>query len=111
MIEADTIFARASAPGAAAIALVRISGPHAIAALTALTNKPAPSARIATLCTLIDPACQRVLDRALVLVFQAPHSYTGEDMVELHLHGGHAVVASVLDALGNCAGLRMAQPG
>jgi len=68
-----------------------------------------PTARLATLSTLRHD--NRVLDEALVLSFTAPHSFTGEDVVELHLHGGKAVVRSVLDALATMNGLRLAEPG
>lgn len=105
-----TIFALASASGRAGVALVRISGKEAAAALWALSGKPTPAPRRATLRRLHDLSGER-LDDALVLWFPAPHSYTGEDIVELHLHGGRAVVAGVLEALAAMPGLRPAEPG
>lgn len=105
----DTIFALASAPGRAGIAVVRISGPMAAAALQKL-GCAIPSARKATRVRLTDPATGELLDDGLALWFPAPHSFTGEDVIELHLHGGRAIVASVLDALGQM-GLRLAEPG
>ncbi len=105
----DTIFAIATAQGRAAVAIVRISGSKARFVLETLAGA-VPSPRIATLTTLRDPASGDVLDKALVLFFQAPASFTGEDVVELHLHGGRAVVAGVLDALHEM-GLRGALPG
>lgn len=70
-----------------------------------------PEARLATLATLRDPRTNETLDRSLVLWFPGPRSFTGEDMAELHLHGGRAVTAAVLDALGAVPGLRPAAAG
>lgn len=104
----DTIFAPATAPGRAAVAVVRLSGPDARAALSRLGGgRPAP--RRASLRRLVD-ADGRTLDQALVLWLPGPGSYTGEDSAELHLHGGPAVVAGVLEALAKM-GLRLAEPG
>jgi tRNA modification GTPase len=104
----DTIFALSSGTPPAAIAVVRISGPGADPALLAL-GAPLPAPRRATLVTL--RADGEVLDRALVMRFPGPNSATGEDVVELHLHGGRAVVAAVQEALGAVHGLRAAEPG
>lgn len=106
-----TIFALATAPGRAGVAVVRVSGPASGDALSALTRKALPRPREATLVTLRDPASGEALDDALVLYFTAPRSFTGEDVVELHLHGGRAVVAGVVEALGALPGLRVAEPG
>ncbi len=105
-----TIFAPATAAGRAGIAIVRISGPRAGAALAALAGD-VPPARLASRRRLRAPGGGEALDDALVLWFPAPASYTGEDLAELHLHGGRAVVASVLDALAAIDGLRPAEPG
>ena len=105
-----TIFALASAAGRAGVAVVRVSGPAASRALETLSSQPLPSPRRASLCRLHDGAGER-LDDAIVLWFPAPHSYTGEDVVELHLHGGRAVVRDVLEALAAIPGLRPAEPG
>ncbi|MEO8925762.1 MAG: tRNA uridine-5-carboxymethylaminomethyl(34) synthesis GTPase MnmE [Caulobacteraceae bacterium] len=104
----DTIFALATAPGRAAVAVVRLSGPGARRALLGLTAA-LPQSRQATL-RVLRAADGAMLDRALVLWFPGPASYTGEDCVELHLHGGAAVIDAVTDALLS-AGLRLAQPG
>jgi tRNA modification GTPase len=109
-VTADTIYALSSGSPPAAIAVVRISGPAADGALRKLAGRlPAP--RVATLATLAVPGTGESLDRALLLRFPAPASATGEDIVELHLHGGRAVVAAVLEALAGMAGLRPAAPG
>lgn len=106
-----TIFALATAPGRAGVAVVRVSGPASGAALTALTGRPLPRPREATLAKLRDPKTGEALDDALVLHFTAPRSFTGEDVVELHLHGGRAVVAGVVEVLSSQPGLRVAEPG
>lgn len=106
----DTIFALATASGRAAIAVVRMSGPASGPVLRALTGS-CPAPRRAVLRALRDPASGALLDRGLVLWFPAPGSATGEDMAELHLHGGQAVVAAVLAVLGACPGCRPAEPG
>ncbi|MGF7174503.1 tRNA uridine-5-carboxymethylaminomethyl(34) synthesis GTPase MnmE [Azospirillum doebereinerae] len=106
-----TIFALATAPGRSGVAVVRVSGPGAGSALTALSGRPLPEPRRATLATLRDPATGDALDDALVLRFTAPASFTGEDVVELHLHGGRAVVTGVIEALAALPGLRLAEPG
>src|SRR2546423_673585 len=103
-----TIFALSSGRPPAAIAVVRVSGPQARAALEALCKLPQP--RRAALRRLRDSA-GAVLDEALVLWLPGPNTETAEDMVELHLHGGRAVVAAVLDALGKLPGLRPAEAG
>jgi tRNA modification GTPase len=105
-----TIFALSSGRPPAAIAVVRISGPRARDGLAALAPK-IPEPRRAALRKLRDPKTQAVLDQALVLWLPGPATETGEDMVELHLHGGRAVVAAVLGALGQVDGLRPAEPG
>lgn len=106
----ETIFAEATAPGLAGVAIVRLSGPAAGAALERLSGA-LPPARLARRARLRDPATGEVLDEALVLWFPAPHSFTGENVAELQLHGGRAVVAGVLEALGGLDGLRPAEPG
>lgn len=105
---ADTIYALSSGSPPAAVAVVRISGPQADAALAALAGR-LPEPRRASVARL-EWQGER-LDTALVLRFPGPASATGEDVAELHLHGGRAVVAAVLGALGEVDGLRAAEPG
>ncbi len=106
----DTIFALSSGAPPAALAIIRISGPEAGAALTALGGAlPAP--RRAVLRELCDPGDGNLLDRALVLWFPGPATATGEDLAELHLHGGRAVVRAVEAVLTRMPGLRLAEPG
>lgn len=107
----DTIFALSSGTGRAGLAVIRLSGPAAGATLECLSGRPLPRSRQATRAILRDPAVGDLLDDGLILWFPAPRSYTGEDVVELHLHGGVAVVTAVLDALAAQPGLRSAEPG
>lgn len=104
----DTIYALSSGAPPAAVAVVRISGPRAHYALKALAGR-LPEPRVAKLARLREHG--EVIDNALVLRFDRPASETGEDVVELQLHGGRSVVAAVLAALGGIDGLRLAEPG
>jgi tRNA modification GTPase len=107
---ADTIFALSSGRPPAAIAVVRISGPRAGGALRATIGKiPAP--RQAALARVRDPVSGETIDEALALWFPGPNSETGEDTAELQLHGGRAVIAAVLAALGRIEGCRPAEAG
>jgi tRNA modification GTPase len=105
----DTIFALSSGRPPAAIAVIRISGPAAFAAAAGLAGT-LPADRRAALRTLRDDAGD-ILDRALVLTFAGPATVTGEDLVELHLHGGRAIVVAVEAALASYPGVRLARPG
>jgi tRNA U34 5-carboxymethylaminomethyl modifying GTPase MnmE/TrmE len=101
----DTIYALSTAPGRAAIAVIRISGPSCLDIYESLCPDAAfPVPRVATLRKLRDPENNtRVLDPgALILYFPAPATVTGEDVLELHCHGGVAIVRSVLDAIASC---------
>lgn len=105
----DTIFALASAPGKAGVAVVRVSGPAAWSAGRSLAGS-LPEPRVAGLRRLSD-AAGGFLDEALILAFEKGRSFTGEEAVELHLHGSMAIVRAVLTALGGIDGLRPAEPG
>ncbi len=106
----DTIFALSSGLPPAGIAVVRISGPKAGPVLEAIAGA-LPGARRASFRRFVDPATGEPLDDGLALWFPGPKTTTGEDLAELHLHGGRAVVAAVLDCLGRQEGLRLAEAG
>ncbi|HWM47604.1 MAG TPA: tRNA uridine-5-carboxymethylaminomethyl(34) synthesis GTPase MnmE [Xanthobacteraceae bacterium] len=106
----DTIYALSSGRLPAAIAVVRVSGPRAGDALKALAGR-LPEPRKAMLTRLRHPETGDLLDEALALWFPGPRSETGEDTVELQLHGGRAVVAATFAALASLDGLRMAEAG
>jgi tRNA modification GTPase len=106
----DTIFALSSGRPPAAIAVVRISGRQARAGIEALARR-VPEPRRAALATLRDPSDSEAIDSGLVLWIPGPASETGEDMAELHLHGGRAIVAKVFEVLGRLPGFRPAVAG
>lgn len=105
----DTIFALASAPGKAGVAVIRISGPLAGTAAEQLAGRSLAD-RGMTLSMLHDMHGHR-LDQVLVLSFSAPNSFTGENVVELQSHGSTAVVSAILRTLSEIQGLRLAEPG
>jgi tRNA modification GTPase len=107
----DVIAALATPPGRSALAVIRVSGTGAIETVQRLTRRELASLtdRSATLCTLSDTD-GRILDQAVLTLYRAPHSYTGQDLVELSCHGGLLVPAQILAAL-HSAGARQAAPG
>ncbi len=110
MPDRSTIFALSSGRPPAAIAVVRISGPRAGVALEKLIGR-LPVPRKAALARVRDPQSDEIIDEALALWFPAPGSETGEDVAELQIHGGQAVIAGVLDALATIEGCRPAEAG
>lgn len=108
----DTIFALSSGADRSAVAIIRLSGSFVDTALKQLSpTRDLPSPRVASLRSLWHPMTRELLDRALVLRFPGAQSYTGEDLCELHVHGGPAVIRSVLETLCGIRGLRPAKPG
>jgi tRNA modification GTPase len=107
---ADTIFAIGTGTGRAAIAVLRLSGPATVATVKAIAGR-LPEPRVATLATFKDPSTLEPIDSGLVLFFPAPHSFTGEDCAEFHVHGGRAVVLALINAIGAAGGARVAEPG
>ena len=107
----NTIYALSSAAGRAGVAVIRLSGDQSRDAVMALTGQPLPAARQARLTRFINPTTRQPIDRGLLLWFEGPASFTGEDVAELHLHGGRAVVNAMLAALAGIEGLRAAEPG
>ncbi|WP_439532655.1 tRNA uridine-5-carboxymethylaminomethyl(34) synthesis GTPase MnmE [Polymorphobacter sp.] len=108
---AQTIVALATGRPPSAIAVLRLSGPASLAALQRLTAGPLPEVRRLSLRPLTDPEAHTLLDQALVVWFAGPASPSGEDMAELHLHGGPAVIDGVLAALLRLPDMRLAEPG
>jgi tRNA modification GTPase len=106
----DTIYALSSGRLPAAIAVIRLSGPNARAALQVLAGK-VPEPRRAAYAKFTDPDSRETLDDGLAIWIPGPRSETGEDMAELHVHGGRAVVAALFRALGTLDGLRPAEAG
>ncbi|KAF7657204.1 hypothetical protein LDENG_00030500 [Lucifuga dentata] len=111
--DAETIFALSSGHGRCGVAVVRVSGPGsatALRCLAGLAHGLLPP-RTALLRSITDPHSREVLDRGLVLWFPGPHSFTGEDSAEFHIHGGPAVITAVLQAIGSLPGMRPAEAG
>jgi tRNA modification GTPase len=106
----DTIYALATAAGRAGVAVIRVSGGGARDAVAALAGEPLPRPREALL-RRFRSASGATLDKGLLLWFPAPHSFTGEDVAEFHVHGGRAVVDALQGALARLPGFRLAQPG
>lgn len=106
----DTIYALATAPGRAGIAVVRVSGPDAARAVEALTRAALPEPRAAALRRFVD-FDNETIDEGLLLWFAAPASFTGEDVAELHIHGGRAIAERLLETLAKQPGYRLASRG
>lgn len=109
MRQSDTIFALSSGTPPSGVAIIRISGTKAKSAVRQLCGA-VPADRKVELVNLRDDSGE-LLDRGLVVVFTAPRSFTGEDCAELHIHGGRASIAAVIDALGCLDGFRQAEAG
>jgi tRNA modification GTPase len=107
----DTIYGLATVAGKSGVAVIRISGNYSLNVLQCLGVVKNPKPRFAQLATLYEPNTQEPLDQALVIYFQAPHSFTGEDVVELHIHGGLSVIKDVVASLQKLPFLRLAEPG
>ncbi len=110
-MERETIYALSSGAGAAGVAVVRISGPQTDSILKTLGVSVLPAARYAVLHNILCPKTKEALDNALVLRFPGPASFTGEDVAELHTHGGEAVLSAVFGALETTGLARMAEHG
>jgi tRNA modification GTPase len=110
-----TIFALASASGRAGIAVFRVSGPHARDVFSKLCRRDVPQPRHATRVQVYDPNSSSIdasiIDDGVALWFPAPRSFTGEDVVELQLHGGRASIAATLEVLAKLPDARLAEPG
>lgn len=111
MSSQETIFALSSPWGVGGVAVIRVSGPQALSVLKQLTGGRDPVMRRAVPLILRDPADGHLLDHALTIAFKGPASFTGEDVVEYHVHGGRAVVADMLRVLSACEGYRLAEAG
>ena len=106
-----TIFALATPPGKSGVAIIRISGPEAFSSLKKLTTSASVIPRQATLRNIYDPKDHQLVDKSVIITFPAPHSFTGEDIVELHIHGSRAVINIIISILSKFSNLRLANPG
>ena len=106
-----TIYALSSGPGISGVAIIRISGPEASDVLKYLTKKEMPAPRMATLRKINYINTSELIDEGMIIWFPGPESYTGEDMAELHIHGGKAVVLAVQKEISKIKNCRLAEPG
>jgi len=106
-----TIYALSSGPGVSGVAVVRISGPEAFLVLKSLTGREVPKPKIATLRKINNINTSELIDEGIIIWFPGPGSYTGEDMAEIHVHGGNAVVLAVQKEISKVKNCRLAEPG
>ena len=106
-----TIYALSSGTGVSGVAVVRISGPEASSIIKSLTGKEVPKPRMATLRKINNINTSELIDEGIILWFPGPESYTGEDMAEIHIHGGKAVVLAVQNEIAKHKNCRLAEPG
>ena len=106
-----TIFALSSGPGISGVAIIRISGSEASKAITLLTGKALPPPRVASLRKINSINTSELIDEGMIIWFPGPESYTGEDMAEIHVHGGKAIVLALQNELSKIENFRLAEPG
>ena len=106
-----TIYALSSGPGVSGVAIIRISGPESSKVIKSLTLKEVPVPRMATLRKINNTNTSELIDEGIILWFPGPESYTGEDMAEIHIHGGKAVVLAVQNEIAKNKNCRLAEPG
>ncbi len=106
-----TIFALSSGSGLSGVAIIRISGREASNVIKALTSKEIPKPRLATLRKINNINTSELIDEGIVIWFPGPESYTGEDMAEIHIHGGKAGILAVQNEISKVKNCRLAEPG
>ena len=106
-----TIYALSTGPGVSGVAIIRISGPQASNIIKSLTSKKIPSPRVATLRKISNINTSELIDEGIIIWFPGPHSYTGEDMAEIHIHGGKSVILAVQKEISKIQNCRLAEPG
>ena len=106
-----TIYALSSGPGVSGVAIIRISGSEAQKRNKIFTGKEIPKPRVATLRKINNINTSELIDEGIIIWFPGPESYTGEDMAEIHVHGGKAVVLAVQNEISKIKNCRLAEPG
>ena len=106
-----TIYALSSGPGVSGVAIIRISGSETSEVIKSLTKKDLPKPRMATLRKINNIDTSELIDEGIILWFPGPESYTGEDMAEIHVHGGKAVVLALQKEIVKIKNCRLAEPG
>ena len=106
-----TIYALSTGPGVSGVAIIRVSGHNASEVIELITNKKLPKPRVATLRKIKKINTSELIDEGIIIWFPAPESYTGEDMAEIHIHGGKAVILAVQNEISKVENCRIAEPG
>ena len=106
-----TIYALSTGPGVSGVAIIRISGSQASNIIKSLTSKKIPPPRVATLRKINNINTSELIDEGIIIWFPGPHSYTGEDMAEIHIHGGKSVILAVQKEISKIQNCRLAEPG
>jgi len=106
-----TIYALSTGPGVSGVAIIRVSGQNTSEVIKTLTQSQLPKARVATLRKIQNIDSLELIDEGLILWFPGPQSYTGEDMAEIHIHGGKAVILAVQNEIAKIENCRLAEPG
>ena len=106
-----TIYALSSGPGISGIAVIRVSGKQSKKILSTLTGLPLPKERMASLRKIKNNKTNELIDEGIVLWLPGPNSYTGDDMVEFHIHGSKAVIDELQNVISNFDGCRIAEAG
>ncbi len=106
-----TIYALSTGPGVSGVAIIRISGPEASKVIKLLTGKEIPKPRVATLRKINNINTSELIDEGIIIWFPGPESYTGEDMVEIHVHGGKALILALQEEIAKIKNCRLAEPG
>ena len=106
-----TIYALSSGPGLSGLAVIRISGGECLKIIKKMTEGEVPTPRVATLRKIRKSNSKELIDEGLILWFPAPDSYTGEDMVEFHIHGSRSVINEIHSDLSLFENCRLAEPG
>ena len=106
-----TIYALSTGPGVSGVAIIRISGPQASNIIKSLTSKKIPPPRVATLRKINNINTSELIDEGIIIWFPGPQSYTGEDMAEIHIHGGKSVILAVQKEISKIQNCRLAEPG
>ena len=106
-----TIYALSSGPGISGVAIIRISGPEASNVVKNLTGKEMPKPRVATLRKINNINTSELIDEGIIIWFPGPESYTGEDMAEIHVHGGKAIILAVQNEISKIKKCKLAEPG
>ena len=106
-----TIYALSTGPGVSGLAVIRISGRECLKIIEKMTEGEVPTPRVATLRKIRKSNSKELIDEGLILWFPAPDSYTGEDMVEFHVHGSRSVINEIHSHLSHFKNCRLAEPG